>query len=171
MPAKAAWLLEVPRILDELNALDVPIVDRAVFERIFHVRRRRAIQLLHSFGGYQLGKTFLIERKPLIDALEAVRDGAEFRGESIRKERLTRRLEELRKIRKAASVSIQVTPETYARTLLTLPDGVALLKGKLEIRFDTTEALLSKLFELAQAIANDYEAFETSIDTLPTPSA
>ena len=41
MPAKAQWLLRVPEILEELRALDVPVVDRAVCERLFRLRRRR----------------------------------------------------------------------------------------------------------------------------------
>jgi hypothetical protein len=160
MPAKAAWLLEVPRILDELTGLEAPVVDRTVFERIFHVRRRRAIQLMHHFGGYQVGKTFLVERHALMDSLAEVRDGAEFRGESQRKERLAKLLDELRKHRKAAAISIAVNDDSFSRTMVNLPDGVSFAPGALEVRFGSTEELLSKLFALAQAIANDFEAFE-----------
>jgi hypothetical protein len=160
MPAKAAWLLEVPRILDELTGLEASVVDRAVFEKIFHVRRRRAIQLMHHFGGYQMGKTFIIERQALMDVLAEVRDGAEFRGESRRKERLARLLDELRKHRKAAAVSIAVNDDTFGRTMVNLPDGVSFAPGALEVRFESTEELLAKLFALAQTIANDYEGFE-----------
>ena len=39
MPAKAQWLLHVPEILAELSALDVPVVDRAVCERLFRLRQ------------------------------------------------------------------------------------------------------------------------------------
>jgi len=62
MPAKAQWLLRVPEIIVELNGLDVPVVDRALCERLFRLRRRRAIDLMGCFGGYQAGRTFLIER-------------------------------------------------------------------------------------------------------------
>jgi hypothetical protein len=37
---------------------------------------------------------------------------------------------------------------------------VGLSPGELHIQFQSSEELLSKLFALAQAIANDYEAFE-----------
>src|SRR5260370_7933932 len=69
MPAKAAWLLEGPRILDELTGLEASVVDRAVFEKIFHVSRRRAIQLIHHFGGYHMRKTFIIDLQALTHAL------------------------------------------------------------------------------------------------------
>ena len=41
-----------------------------------------------------------------------------------------------------------------------LPETVQLNPGKLEIEFSGCEDLLSKLFSLAQAAANDYEAFQ-----------
>ena len=41
-----------------------------------------------------------------------------------------------------------------------LPAGVRLSPGELRIQSESAEELLTKLFALAQAIANDYEAFE-----------
>ena len=66
MPAKPEWLLRLPEIRAELEHLDVAIVDRAGIERIFGVRRRRAIELMHQFGGYQTGRTFLLDRVRLL---------------------------------------------------------------------------------------------------------
>src|ERR1039458_5601050 len=55
MPAKAQWLLRVPEILAELAALDVPVLDRAVCERLFRLRRRRTIDLSEAgLGNSQL---------------------------------------------------------------------------------------------------------------------
>ena len=51
MPAKAMWLLQIPEILSQLETFDVPVVDRAIVERLFGLRRRRAIELMHRFGG------------------------------------------------------------------------------------------------------------------------
>lgn len=50
MPAKPAWLLRTPEILHDLQSLTVPVVDRCMFERLFCVRRRRAITLMQEFG-------------------------------------------------------------------------------------------------------------------------
>ena len=60
MPAKPEWLLRLPEIRAELEHLEVSVVDRAMIERIFGLKRRRAIELLHQFGGYQAGRTFLV---------------------------------------------------------------------------------------------------------------
>src|ERR1700691_390656 len=97
MPAKAQWLLRVPEILEELRALDVPVVDRAVCEGLFRLRRRRAIDLMRCFGGYQTGRTFLIDRPRLVAQLEQIRDSADFKVEWRRKERLAERLGGLRR--------------------------------------------------------------------------
>jgi hypothetical protein len=160
MPAKARWLLRVPEIVAELSALDVPVVDRAVCERLFGLRRRRAIDLIRSFGGYQAGRTFLVDRPKLIAQLEQIRDGADFKTEWRRKERLAERLDAIRRLQTAARIAIAVEPETLRRRLPDLPSGVSLAAGELHIQFQSPEELLAKLFALAQAIANDYEAFE-----------
>jgi hypothetical protein len=160
MPAKAQWLLRVPDILAELSALDVPVVDRAVCERLFHLRRRRAIDLIRCFGGYQAGRTFLVDRPKLIAQLEQIRDSADFKMEWRRKERLAERLDAMRRLQAGIRVAIPAEPETLRHRLPDLPPGVGLSPGALQIQFQSPEELLSKLFALAQAIANDYEAFE-----------
>jgi hypothetical protein len=160
MPAKARWLLRVPEIVAELSALDVPVVDRAVCERLFGLRRRRAIDLIRSFGGYQAGRTFLVDRPRLIAQLEQISHGADFKTEWRRKERLAERLDAIRRLQAGARVAIPVEPETLRQRLPDLPAGVSLSPGELHIQFQSSEELLTKLFALAQAIANDYEAFE-----------
>ena len=160
MPAKAQWLLRVPEILAELSALDVPVVDRAVCERLFRLRRRRAIDLIRGFGGYQAGRTFLLDRPKLIAQLEHIRDSPDFKMEWRRKERLAERLDAIRRLQAGERVAIAVAPETLSQRLPDLPDGVGLSPGALHILFQSPEELLSKLFALAQAIANDYAAFE-----------
>jgi len=88
MPTKKTWLLRLPEIRKELTAMQVPVVDRAVFERLFGVRRRRAIQLLHYFNGYQSGRTFLIDRVSLIEQLAPLEASADFALEQRRRQRL-----------------------------------------------------------------------------------
>jgi hypothetical protein len=160
MPAKAQWLLRVPEILQELTALEVPVVDRALCERLFRLRRRRAIDLMSCFGGYQAGRTFLIERSHLIAQLEQIRGSPDFKMEWRRKERLAERLEAIRRLQTAARVAIPVEPQVLGSRLPDLPAGIGLSPGTLHIQFRSSEDLLTKLFALAQAIANDYEAFE-----------
>src|SRR5438067_13678555 len=106
MPAKAAWLLKIPEIVAQLEVFDVPVVDRAIVERLFGLRRRRAIELLHRFGGYQAGRTFLVDRRLLIEHLRRLADGEEFQREVQRKERLDHAVDQLRRSQVAARVKI-----------------------------------------------------------------
>jgi hypothetical protein len=160
MPAKAQWLHRVREILEELSALDVPVVDRAVCERLFRLRRRSAIDLVRCFGGYQIGRTFLVDRIKLMTQLERIRDSPDFKMEWQRKERLAERLDAMRRLQAGARVAIPVELEMLSQRLPDLPAGVGLSPGALHIQFQSPEELLGKLFALAQAIANDYEAFE-----------
>ena len=52
------------------------MVDREGFETMFGVGRRRAVDLMHRFGGYQSGDTILVDRVALIERLEEVGSGA-----------------------------------------------------------------------------------------------
>ena len=159
MPMRKTWLLRLPEILEELAGMEAPVIDRAVFERIFGVRRRRAIQLLHCFGGYQAGRTFLVDRLALIAQLEPLRAGADFALEERRRQRLLETLERVRRHRAGAHIAIPVEPGVEERRLSELPAGIELRPGSLRVEFGKTEELLAKLFELSKAAANDYEAF------------
>ena len=171
MPAKALWLLQIPEIVSLLETFDVPVVDRAIIERLFGLRRRRAIELLHRFGGYQAGRTFLIDRRQLIEHLRRLAGGEEFQRESRRKERLDDAVGQLRRQQTAARVKIPVQPDVFSRKLAGLSPGVALEAGHLHIAFSGTEDLLGKLFELSQAANNDFDRFRAAAEPAKQRSA
>ena len=171
MPAKALWLLQIPEIVSLLETFDVPVVDRAIIERLFGLRRRRAIELLHRFGGYQAGRTFLVDRRLLIEHLRRLAGGEEFQRESRRKERLGDTVDQLRRQQTAARVKIPVRPDGFSRKLADLLPGVALGAGHLHIAFSGTEDLLSKLFELSQAASNDFDRFRAAAEPAERRSA
>src|SRR5579863_5382843 len=151
MPAKAAWLLKIPEIIPMLEAFAVPVVDRAIVERLFGLRRRQAIELLHRFGGYQAGRTFLVDRLVLIAHLRRLAEGESFQRESRRKERLEQAVDRLRRHQTVARIRIPVAPGVFSRKLAELPRGVRLEAGHLHIEFCGLEDLLAKLFEFSQA--------------------
>jgi len=171
MPAKPAWLLQIPQILEHLEAFDVPVVDRAMVEHLFGIRRRRAIELMHLFGGYQAGRTYLIDRRRLIDRLQRLADGDGFERERHRKERLTNALQELRRNHVASSVKISVPPDVWSHRMADLPAGVKLAAGHLHVEFSGTEDLLTKLFELSQAAADDFDRFRAASEPAERRSA
>jgi hypothetical protein len=139
-------------------ALQAPVIDRALLERLFGVRRRRAIQLMAFFGGFQTGRAFLIDRLDLIRQLEPIEASADFAVEAQRKQRLTEALEKLRRLRVAATVIIPVQRKPCEH-LSDLPEGVELQPGRLRVEFCKAEELLAKLFALSQSAASDFDAF------------
>ncbi len=163
MPAQPRWLLHLPEIIENLCALEAPVVDRAAVETLFGLRRRQAINLMHSFGGYEIGKTALIERCVLITRLREIAAGERFRFEQRRRERLARRLDELRRYRQAAAVTIRAEPPAAPDP--GLPPGVRLEAGRLIIDFGSVEDLLAKLYGIAQAAAQDFTHFETAANS------
>lgn len=161
MPAQPRWLLHLPEIIGNLCVLEAPVVDRATVEGLFGLRRRQAINLMHSFGGYQIGKTALIERCVLIGRLREIAAGERFQFERRRRDRLADRLDELRRYRQAAAVAIRVEPAPCAG----LPPGVRLEAGRLIIEFASVPDLLAKLYGIAQAAAEDFTHFETAANS------
>jgi hypothetical protein len=156
MPRNPEWYQQLPAALAMIRTIPAPVVDRAGLETLLRVSRRAAIRLMHRFGGYQAGRTFLIAREDLLRQLEAIRDGNPYQWESRRRERLDHALQK--------RIVIQTTPVVRERKLLNLPAGVELERRRLEIRFESTEELLRQLFEFSQAINDDYESFCTWID-------
>lgn len=162
MPAKAPWLLRVPVIIAMLETFDVPVVDRSVIEHLFGLRRRRAIELLHCFGGFQAGRTFLVDRRALIDQLQRLADGEEFEMEKRRKGRLCDAVDQLRRHQAAARVKIPAPPNGFSLKLAELSAGVSLEPGHLHIEFSGTEDLLTKLYGLSQVASHDFDRFRAA---------
>src|ERR1035438_3046342 len=140
MPAKPQWLLKIPAIFDQLRSLEIPVLDRSVCERIFGVRRRRAVQLMHRLGGYQSGNTVLLDRINLSRQLEAQGLSSDFGNEQHRKTRLAQKLDSLHQYRTALCVRIPVVPVATG----ILPDGIAFSVGRMTVEFAGVEELLGK---------------------------
>src|ERR1022692_2186966 len=157
MSAKAEWLLRLPEIRAELEHLDVPVVDRAGIEHLFGLRRRRAIELMHQFGGYQTGRTFLVDRARLLEALQSLESREDYTAEKRRRERLGDVVEASREHLISAQVRIPVRAAAARASLDRLAPGVLLMPGMLSIEFRHPIELLEKLYGLAQAISHDFD--------------
>ena len=75
MPRQAEWLQQVPAALKALEHVTTPVIDRATLEKLLRIHRRSAIRLMHRFGGYQAGRTFLIDRPALMRQLRRIAAG------------------------------------------------------------------------------------------------
>ena len=123
------------------------------------MRRRRAIELLNHFGGFQSGRTYLVDRLDLIRQIETLLASGEYEQEHCRKQRLCQQLDGFRTRSAAAQVRVPITVEDCSARPSQLPDGVRLERGRLAVEFAGAEDLLRKLFVLAQAAVNDFEDF------------
>jgi hypothetical protein len=155
LPAQPAWLLRLPAIRAAVSAVSVAVLDRASIEAIFRVRRRRAIELLHRFGGYQAGKTFLVDRNALLRQLEMLEAGAAFGQEKARRRRVSEEIDQAKAVLRGRAISIPPVDSVAG-----VPEGARLRAGELRIAFDDSEDLLRQLLELAMVIRNDYEGFD-----------
>jgi hypothetical protein len=166
MPAKPTWLLHIPTIIQQLQALDAPVVDRRICERLFGVRRRRAITLMQQFGGYKSGNTALVDRIAMISKLADIEQTAEYSYESTRKQKLSDKLDQLHRCKAATKIRLPVSVMAQHNMLTDLPPGITLSPGKLVIEFTAPEELFAKLYELAQAATNDFDRICDVVATL-----
>jgi hypothetical protein len=144
------------QVLAVLDGHPAPLLDRNDIERLFQGSPRQALRILVQLGASDLGKNLLIARDELIVRLRSVAAGEPAQYERQRLRRLAQTLAELDSQTPARRVAIAANPQARQMKVASLPAGVHLSPGRLEILFDTPEGLLTRLFELSQAIANDY---------------
>jgi hypothetical protein len=159
MPSPPSWFQCVDDALQALREYPSPVLDRAGIETLLRVSRRTAIRLLHAFGGYQAGRTFLISREDLIAALVSVRSSGSFQQEGRRRRRLEDDLDETRRSLRARQVKLPVP--VNPRSGPSLPSGLRIVRpGVLEVDFASAEELLGRLYELVTMAGEDLEGFE-----------
>ena len=170
MPDQPSWLERVPHILGQLSTPDAPpFLDRPAVELLFGLRRRQAIELMHRMAGYQVGRTFLVDRAAVAAFLgqSSVRQAA---GHAVqRKRRVLDHLAEAR--RDWAARQIRIPVERAGDRLAGLPPGVELQPGRLTIGFAEPVELIEKLFALCQALAADFERFMGPVSAMAPDQA
>jgi hypothetical protein len=159
MARKTEWIHRIPAAIHILRASTAPLVDRSDVEQILKVSRRGAVRILHQLGAAELGRNLVIAREQLIARLVAVQSGEEVQFERRRFERLEQNLATAEKDFRARHIVVKTTPAVHDTTMLSLPPSVRLRPGCLEIHFSSCEELLTRLYELSQAVANDYPMF------------
>lgn len=143
--------------------MQIPVVDRRVFEELFRVRRRRAADLVQRFGGYRSGNTSLVDRQKLIEQLRQLESDPDVICEMERKRRIAVELEEVQLQSRAARIVIGHTPTAWARREWAMPASVSVSGGALTVEFSDPEDLLRQLYHLSEAAAADFERFYETI--------
>ena len=164
MPRKSEWIEQLPSALEELRQFPASVVDRAILEKVLRIERRTAIRLMNRFGGFQTGKTFLIDRVRLIEQLEQLDRGEAVTIERDRRSRLADELEKTRRLAPGRKVRVDVAPDVRDRRMKDLPAGIHLKPGELRSELYGAEDLLRHLFELSQAMVNDFGRFQAAVE-------
>jgi hypothetical protein len=164
MPAQPAWFHRLDGILSELRSLETEYLDRQAVETLFHVRERRARQLMAGLPSLQVGNAVAVRRQALIERLENTAHGDRFQWEISRRARLVESLDTLQKHAAGRRVRVPAAADARDRMVRDLAPGIELRPGELRIRFCGAEDLAAKLFELSQAMANDWCAFTKLVE-------
>jgi hypothetical protein len=164
VPAQPAWFHRLEEILEELRALQISHLDRLAVQRLFQVRERRARQIMASLPALQVGNAVAVSRQALIARLEHTAAGDRFRWEAARRARLADHLDRARRELAARRVRIPTAASVRDRSVRELGSGIELRPGELRIQFYGAEDLAAKLFEISQAMANDWQAFARAVE-------
>jgi hypothetical protein len=159
MPAQPGWFHNIESILEELRTLPATHLDRRAVEKLFGVGERRARDLMRGLPCLQIGNAVAVERLALISRLEDSTKTPAFDRERVRRERVEGKLAEIRRLARARQVELPAK-ERQGDLPVDLSAAIQLIPGELIIRFDTPKDLAAKLFELSQAMIQDWESFE-----------
>jgi hypothetical protein len=107
----------------------------------------------------QVGNAIAVNRDALISQLKSTVQGDRYQWERARRTRVADSLEAIRKHAAARRFQIPIAENLHGRLACKLSSGIELRPGELRIVFATAEELASKLFELSQAMANDWPTF------------
>jgi hypothetical protein len=157
LPVRPVWFHRLDEILSELRYLEASHLDRQAVEKLFQVRERRARQLMACLPCLRIGNAIAVERTALLRWLEEVAVGDPFRRELSRRARIADALDLLREQAAAQRVRIPASRDARNRTFRNLAPGIQLRLGELRIEFSSAQDLAAKLFELSQAMANDWQ--------------
>ena len=160
MPARPRWLLALPDVIAQLDALDRPLLTRRDLESLFGVSRARAATLMRAFGAELTGSIRTLPRPTLLRQLRRLQQSGTFRDEAARQDRMLTALRQARR----TGIRVPVPADALDGRLARLPLGVSVRRDRIEVRVTSAKDAVTKLFALAQALTHDYDRFETLID-------
>jgi hypothetical protein len=161
MPDKPIWCGRLEEIAKDLRDLPDPWIDRPVLEQALGIGRRRAQQILAPCVTRQIGKSGLAPREAVLDHLQRLAAGETAYYERRRRRHLAGQLGKLREdLLQRPRVLVEAPAAVQSQKFEALPEGVAVVPGRITVHFESATEALEKLLALAMAIGNDRERFE-----------
>lgn len=167
VPAKPRWYCKINDIVEKLQSLSRPFVDRATLECLLGIGRRRTQQIMVPCITDRVGSNGLADRDALIAHLRHLAEGDDGYYERQRRRKVAEILVQLQKERlERPQLLVEAPIEIRSQKFDHLPEGVRLEPGRITVTFDQPQQALEKLLALAMAIGNDFDLFErtTSCD-------
>ena len=164
MPAQPTWFHQLDEILETLREMESSHLDRLAIQEVFGVRERRARQIMAGLPGVRAGNAAAVLRTALIARLEEVKSGRAFQWEAKRRARVVEELDRTRRHITARRVRIAAPSDVRERRLENVSTDITLRPGELHIKFYGAEDLAAKMFELSQAMTNDWPAFVRAVE-------
>ena len=169
MPYKPYWLQRLPEIIAALKGLPDGLIDRPTFETIFRLRRRRAIELMHSLGSCRGRRGYVLDRAMLLQRLESLNVLTQYRWEEqVRAERV---IEQLNGTKAKPSNGSNGTHDQTRRIILEFADRgeltqklLNLLRAACEGSGDSADVMTaSKRVQYGLFRASDQSVLETEL--------
>jgi hypothetical protein len=166
VPAKPLWYSRIPAIIQSLEALPRPFVDRATIESLLGIGRRRAQQILAPCVTGRVGANGLADRDTLISHLRRLAHSDSRHYEQRRRRNVAAKLAELERERhERPRLLVEAPTHLLNQEFESLPPGVRLEPGRIIVEFTSPQHALEKLLALAMAISNNFERFERQVQS------
>jgi hypothetical protein len=125
---------------------------RRDLEQLFELQPRAAQKLIEMLPTVRIGTSLLVEREALAGFLDRVREADDV-GTLFEQVRAEKTAVSRKKVRAL------VPRDTEPATLTSLPESIALSRGRLEVSFATVEQLAEAMFALARVLVAEVDAF------------
>jgi len=169
VPAKPSWYSKINDVIQELESLPRPFVDRATVEFLLGIGRRRAQQIMAPCIMDRVGTNGLADRDAFIVHLRRLAEGDAGYYELQRRHKVAVALARWQKDRlERPQLLVEAPVQVLTHELENLPEGVRLEPGRITVTFDQAQQALEKLLALAMAISNDFERFERQVRSTHT---
>ena len=161
MPS-TSWLAFVPEIILAVEDMAHPTFDRNLIGEIFNLQRTAACELLQRIpGSFSSGYTLMIHKRELLLWLYKIKRDGVWERDAERRRRVLAAIRPMQERLAAGGGAITVMPTVKAEimestTLDSLPPGIRLAEGKIEIQFNGWQDMLFHLGALVAAIDRDH---------------
>lgn len=152
MPRPVSWLPRLHEIARSVANSVRSHYDRRDLEALFELQPRAAQKLLEMLPTVQVGTSSLVDREVLASFLERVREADDVTSlfDQVRSEKPAVSRKKLRSLVRRDDRPIGIG---------SLPEAIALSRGRLEVSFSSIEQLAESLYALVRVFDNDQDAF------------